>query len=361
MKIWITGIAGFLGGHLTDALRKSNHQIVGNDNFICSSEFDISFRINNELSSIDLDMDCRDYGSMFKALDIFKPDVLIHCAATAHEGLSNFSPSFITRNIYEASVATFSAAIAVGVKRIIFMSSMARYGNGLAKYPCDLDGFEYAGCHEPPFEENNHLSSPIDPYGIAKVASEDTLKALCKLHNVEYVIAVPHSIIGPRQKYDDSYRNVASIMINRALQKKPIYIYGDGLQKRSFSPIEDCLDSLVKMIDAPISGETINIGPDGNEISVLELANMIIDKCEMKTGIKVEIHHLDDRPNEVKNAYCSSDKARKLLGFSPQNNISKCLDEMVEYIYSHGTKPFIYNFPIEIEKGLPKVWANKML
>lgn len=348
MRIWITGINGFLGGHLAEALRDVGHDVGGNDNGVCGTH-DIVYKI-----------DCRFYDNMKVLFEVQKTDVLIHCAATAHEGLSNFSPSFITKNIYEASVATFSAAIAAGVKRIIFMSSMARYG-----------------AQDLPFHEGI-APKPIDPYGIAKVAAEDTLKALCKLHDVEYVIAVPHNIIGPRQRYNDPYRNVASIMINRALQGKPILVYGDGQQTRCFSPVSDCLDSLVKMIDAPINGEIINIGPDQGQITVLELAKIIQEltaktpsadeQAEWQKNNKsvllktvVDIQHVPARPNEVMEAYCSSDKARRLLGFSPKKSLRDCLAEMVRYIKDNGTKPFDYSFPIEIEKGCPLTWKDKLI
>ena len=67
-------------------------------------------------------------------------------------------------------------------------------------------------------------------------------------HDTEYVIAVPHNIIGPRQKYDDPYRNVASIMINMILNNRQPYIYGDGNQKRCFSDIEDSIQLLNQLI-----------------------------------------------------------------------------------------------------------------
>lgn len=334
MKIWITGISGFLGSHLAETLKKLGHTVGGNDSEICSS-----------VPNFYAKTDCCNHAKMLKHLDHLKPDVLIHCAATAHEGLSNFSPSFVTRNIYEASVSTFSAAIASGVRRIIFMSSMARYGIGW-----------FDAGMTPPFHET-YTPNPIDPYGISKVAAEDTLKSLCKLHGVEYVIAVPHNIIGARQRYNDPYRNVASIMINRALQGKPILVYGDGQQKRCFSPISDCLDSLVKMIDAPTNGQIINIGPDSGEITVLELAEIIRDL----TGGTAEIQHLSPRPNEVGVAYCSSDKARELLGYEPRQNIRDCLKQMIDHISSNGTKEFEYGFPIEIEGGCPTTWLNKTI
>ena len=73
------------------------------------------------------DIDCRDFNHMRKAM--VDSDLVFQCAATAHEGLTGFSPSFITKNNYETSGSTFTAAINCGVKRIVFCSSMARYGN----------------------------------------------------------------------------------------------------------------------------------------------------------------------------------------------------------------------------------------
>lgn len=301
--------------------------MAGNDNFICGN-------ISNYLLARKID--CRDYDEMLAALKQYKPDVLVHCAATAHEGLSSFSPSFITRNIYEASVATFSAAIAAGVKRIVYMSSMSRYGIG-----------------SPPFDEGQ-MPLPVDPYAVAKVAAEDTLKILAKTHGIDYSIAVPHNIIGTRQRYTDPFRNVASIMINRCKQGKPPIIYGDGNQTRCFSPISDCIPSLIKMVNGEADGEVINIGPDTGELTINQLAFLVM----RLTGFNGEPIYMPDRPNEVKHAYCSSDKARLLLGYEPKQSIEDCLAEMVAAI---DPQPFVWNFPIEITEGCPKVWMERLL
>ena len=153
-----------------------------------------------------------------------------------------------------ASVSIFSAAINHKVKRIIFCSSMARYGNSQIT----------------PFLESMK-ALPVDPYAISKVASEDVLINLCELNNIEWVIAVPHNIIGPRQKYDDPFRNVVSIMINRMLQSKAPIIYGDGEQKRCFSYIDDCLSCLIPMLDQKdLNKQIINIGPDEEFVTINE-------------------------------------------------------------------------------------------
>lgn len=334
MKIWITGIAGFLGSHLAEALIAEGHQVAGNDSLICGDESNLgTYPCARH--------DCCNFNLMRTSLVCFEPDALIHCAATAHEGLSSFSPSFITRNIYEASVATFSAAIAVGVKRIVYMSSMSRYGSG----------YKYS---QPPFTEDMP-PAPVDPYGIAKVAAEDTLRVLCETHGVNYSIAVPHNIIGIRQRSIDPYRNVAAIMINRCKQGKPPIIYGDGTQKRCFSPIADCLPSLIKMVNGSTDGKIVNIGPDNGEITIKELADKII----ALTGFQGEPIYMSGRPNEVKDAYCSSMLAKMLLGYDPKQSIDDCLKEMVDYIQP---SPFIYDFPIEIlTDRTPKTWSEKLI
>lgn len=338
MKIWITGIAGFLGSHLADRLISEGHEVWGNDYLLCHSD-------QNYCPSQYEYVDCRDFNSMKMSLDNFKPEVLIHCAATAHEGLSSFSPSFITQNIYESSVATFSAAISAGVKRIIYMSSMSRYGRGNVE----------PGYPELPFTETYHSTAPVDPYGVAKVAAEETLKILCETHDVKWSILVPHNIIGIRQRSIDPFRNVASIMINRCKQDKPPIIYGDGEQKRCFSPIDDCLPSIVKAVHGEADGEVVNIGPDSGEITIKELAYKIIKL----TGYEGHPIYMDDRPNEVKNAYCSSAKARELLGYKEQKSLDECLKEMVDYI---KPEPFVYDFPLEIvTEKTPLTWKDKLI
>lgn len=340
MRVFITGIAGFLGSHLADTLLEEGHQVAGNDSFVCGD------RKNIPDGASFYQVDCCDFDRMKEYFDDFKPDVVVHAAATAHEGLSSFSPSFITRNIYEASVATFSAAIASGVKRIVYMSSMSRYGKECA-----------ASFNGPPFEEW-FKPNPVDPYAVSKVAAEDTLKILCKTHGVDWSILVPHSIIGTRQKYDDPARNVASIMINRCLQGKPPIIYGDGSQVRDFSPVADCIPSIVKAVHGEADGEIVNIGPDAGGITVAELAKKIMVLC----GYEGDPTYFPDRPNEVKVAHCSSAKSRRLLGYKERQSVDDCLEDMVAAVRKSGTKEFNYFFPIEIEnERTPQTWTKKLI
>ena len=331
MKIYITGIAGFLGSHLAKRLQNLGHQIGGNDTMILGDKENLPNNIEFHKT------DCINYDEMVKNLKGY--DIIYHCAATAHEGLSVFSPNFITKNIFQASVSVITASIANNVKKFVFCSSMARYGE-----------------QKTPFTESmNPL--PVDPYAISKVASENVLINLCELNKIEWVIAVPHNIIGPRQKYDDPFRNVVSIMLNRMLQGKAPIIYGDGEQKRCFSYIDDCLSCLLPMLDQPnLNKQIINIGPDEEFTSI----NKIAEICSNITRTNLSPIYKPDRPREVKHATCSAEKARKLLNYKTTTNLEEGIKKTYEYIKNRGSRPFDYHIDIEIKNSLtPKTWTDK--
>jgi len=330
-KILVTGVAGFLGSHLSEKLSQLGYKVVGIDNML--GGYDDNVPKNIEFHN----MDCCDFE---KVKTIMKDvDVVYHCAATAHEGLSVFSPYEITKNNYLASVSIFSAAVNEKVQRIIFCSSMARYGD-----------------QKTPFTEKMN-PKPVDPYAISKVASEEVLKNLCELNNIEWVIAVPHNIIGPRQKYDDPFRNVVSIMINRMLQGKAPIIYGDGEQTRCFSYIDDCLSCLIPMLDQKnLNKEIVNIGPDEEFVTI----NKIAEICSNITGENQKPIYKKDRPKEVKHATCSADKARKILNYKTKISLRDGIEKTFEYIKNRGDRPFDYNINIEINNDLtPSTWKNK--
>ena len=333
MHIFITGIAGFLGSNLAEYYLKKNFTVSGCDNLIGGSLDNIDQNKINFFKA-----DCEDLDTMKRIIK--GADILCHAAAYAHEGLSSFSPVLISNNNVTGSVSVFTAAIINKVKRIVYCSSMARYGS-----------------IKIPFREDDELK-PVDPYGVSKVAAENILKILSKTHNVEYNIAVPHNIIGPRQKYDDPYRNVVSIMINLMLQKRNPIIYGDGNQKRTFSDIDDCIYCLDKLLTDPnVVSQVINIGPDEEYVSINELYRLLSNKLKFN----LEPKYLEDRPNEVKEATCSADKARKILGYKTSVSLDKSLDKMIDYISNKGPKVFQYNYPLEINnEKTPLAWKERL-
>lgn len=333
MKVFVTGAAGFLGSHICEQLEKQGHIVFGVDNLIGGDISNISFLKNFTVA------DCCDLKAMYVAM--LGCDVVYHCAATAHEGLSVFSPHLITKNNYMASVSVITAAIQAKVKRIIYCSSMARYG-----------------AQGTPFKEDMK-PMPVDPYGISKVAGEEVLKCLCNTHGVEWVIAVPHNIIGPKQKYDDPFRNVVSIFLNRMLQNKPPIIYGDGKQIRCFSYVDDCLSALLKMVNNPnVVSQIINIGPDEEFVTIKEVANL----CANITKYNGAFVYTPDRPREVKNAVCSSSKVKKLLDYKTTVFLKEAIEKTYEYIKKEGPKDFKYYLDLEINNAkTPATWKNQLI
>ncbi len=336
MKVFITGVAGFLGSHLADRFIAEGHTVIGIDNLIGG------YRSNVPEGVTFHRVDCLDHNLIDHLLSWNKPDMVVHTAALAYEGLSVFSPFIVTQNIYGATTSVLSLSLKHKVKKFVFCSSMARYGTQKTT----------------PFTETM-TPAPQDPYGIAKLAAEDTLKVLARAHGMEFVIVVPHNIIGPRQKYDDPYRNVVSIMINRMLQGKPPIIYGDGKQVRCFSFISDTVRALYEAcILRDAVGETINIGPDEEEITIQELAERLMKIMDFN-GKPL---YFNDRPCEVKHATCSANKARKILGYKTSTDLDSGLCNMVAWIKRMGTKPFNYHIPIEIySDDLPETWRNRIM
>jgi UDP-glucose 4-epimerase len=331
-SIFVSGVAGFLGSFVADRMIDLGHDVVGCDNLIGGYLDNVNPRVDFH------QVDCNDFREIEKIMN--GCDIVYNCAATAYEGFSVFSPVLVTKNIVTSSVSIFTAAIANKVKRIIHCSSMARYGTNIV-----------------PFVESMN-TNPQDPYGIGKVAAEKLLSNLCEVHGVEYVIAVPHNIIGPRQKYDDPYRNVASIMINLMLQGRQPIIYGTGEQKRCFSFIQDDIDILEQLaFKEGISGETFNIGPDEEFVSINELAAIIANLI----GFDLNPSYVTGRPQEVFLANCSADKIRKVFDYKTKYTLRDGLLEMIDYIKNRGPKPFLYHLDLEINSDItPVTWKNRL-
>jgi UDP-glucose 4-epimerase len=333
MKVFISGIAGFLGSHLADAWLARGAEVVGCDNMSGGD------RANVPHGAVCHEFDCNSLDRLVRAMR--GSAIMYHCAASAHEGLSIFSPWRITQDGIAATAAVVSAACTVRVRRLIYCSSMARYG-----------------AQPVPFVESMK-AMPVDPYGIGKVAGEDLVRNLCSVHGVEWVIAIPHSIYGPRQNYTDPYRNVVSIFANLMLRGRQPYIYGDGSQKRCFSHVDDCVEPLVRMgLDPKAAGEIINIGPDDEFITVLELAETLAGII----GLDLDPVFVNDRPQEVRLSTCSADKARTLLGYCPTVSLKEGLERLVSWMREMGPRPFEYTLPIEIVTAqTPETWVRRLL
>ena len=335
MKFFVTGVAGFLGSHIAERLIFEGHEVVGVDNLIGGYIENVPDKV--DFHNFDLaNLDSLNSGIMKNV------DVVVHSACTAYEGLSVFSPNLIVQNTMQITASMLSASVKAEVPKFIYLSSMARYGEQEIV----------------PFTENM-IPKPQDPYGIAKYASELLVQNLAKSHNFDFSILVPHNIIGPRQKYDDPYRNVASIMINRMLKGLQPVIYGDGEQKRCFSFIQDVISPLMKVCLSDVgNSRIINIGPDEEFVSINELARIIAKIL----NFELNPLYFPGRPGEVINANCSADLAREILKYKTSTSLESGIKELVEWIKKMGPKDFDYNLPIEfVRPDTPRTWVDKLM
>lgn len=332
--VLITGVAGFMGSHLADEFLNRGYHVVGIDNLVGGYKSNIPEGV--EFYEVDLgDFDL--VKNLFYGIDL-----VVHTACTAYEGLSVFSPSLVTRNTSHITTVALSASVRAGVKKFVHMSSMARYGTQ----------------DTVPFTEDM-TPKPQDPYGIAKYAAELLIKNIAETHGMEYVILVPHNIIGPRQKYDDPFRNVASIMINRMLSGKQPIIYGDGMQMRCFSFMQDVINPLMIACETDlVNGKVVNIGPDEEFVTINELSKTIAKIL----NFELDAIYMPGRPQEVKHANCSANLARKLLGYKTTTSLEDGLTELVNWIKEQGIKEFDYHLPLEfVTEKTPRTWTEKLI
>lgn len=334
MKILVTGAAGFIGSHLSEYLAKEGHDVVGIDNLSIG-------RIENVPDNIVFyKLDLRDKPDVKLLCEREKPELVYHLAAWAHEGLSQFMPILITENNYNAFLNLLVPALRSGMKRIVVTSSMSVYGDQPA-----------------PFVEEMKRK-PVDLYAISKVAMEEATEILSKVHGFDYTIVRPHNVYGPKQSITDPYRNVVGIFMNRVMKGVPPIIYGDGEQTRAFSYIDDVIPCFAKLgfLDET-KGEIINIGPR-QEYSVNELANCVLDVF----GSNLKPVHVEDRPQEVKHAYCTVDKAERLLGYKSTIDLKTGVQKMADWVKNLGPQEFQYLDEIELEGDkIPETWQKKII
>lgn len=340
MKVLVTGAAGFMGSHLVDALLNEGHEVYGVDD-LSGGYMD---NVNQKSSFTKLDLQERKATEEY--VNRVKPEIVFHLAADATEGRSQFTPINCTMRNYVAYLNLLIPCIKNGMKKMILTSSMSVYGAQKAPFSEDME------------------RRPEDIYGISKAAMEHATEILSEVHNFKYTIIRPHNVYGPRQNLADPYRNVIAIFINRALQGKHFYVYGEGNQKRAFSYIDDFTPYILKAgFDDVANGEIFNIGPV-QEYSINELASVVLDEFFSDGNIpeNMKPEHLPLRPKEVVDAWCTVDKAEKLLGYKTTVNLREGVRKMVEWAREKGPQEFHYLDDLElVNEETPETWKKRLL
>src|SRR5258708_21853192 len=184
---------------------------------------------------------------------------------------------------------------------------------------------------------------------------------LADVHGFDYTIVRPHNVYGPRQALHDPYRNVVGIFINRILQGKPPIIYGDGKQTRAFSYIDNVTLALAAAgFKSAANKQIINIGPT-KEYTVNTLANEVLLAFGRQAQELIPIH-VEDRPREVKEAYCTNERAKSILGYQTTIEFRHGIRAMVAWAKTIGPQEFRYLDALELEgKKVPETWTKKLI
>lgn len=313
MKMLITGGAGFIGSHLCDEYTKEGHTVLCLDNLMSGNLMNIRHLLDNRNFKL-IKGDVRDLNLLQRVMhDV---DVIFHLAAQIHVDRSYIEPQLTydvnvmgTQNILEV-------ARMYDVKKVIYASTSEVYGS--AQYF--------------PIDENHPLNAP-HPYGASKIAADRMCYAYIQTYGMNISIIRLFNIFGPRQR-DIGYGGVISIFTRRILKNMSPIIYGDGLQTRDYTYIEDAVRAydLILNHNQPIN-EPLNFG-SGREESILDLANMLIDLSSKKDNIKPV--HVEPRIGEVKRLIASITRAKNLLGWEPKCLLEEGLEKFVQWYKDYG-------------------------
>lgn len=255
MKILVTGSTGLIGSNLVRELEKE-HKV---------------FKASRGQG---LDLLNKEKTAAF--INAIKPDVVYHLAANAAESRGQVSPIDMTERNLNIFLNVLVPSINAKVKRFIYTSSVAVYGEA-----------------EVPYAEDD-IPKPKDVYGVNKLACELILKILAKVHKFDYTIFRPHNVYGPHQDMSNPYKNVVALFMRNLIEDKSVTLYGEGKMKRAFSYVDDVIDVLIDGLGEKFTNQTVNVG-SSMDIEV----HTLLEAIEKIAGKKVEKNYLPAREQEI--------------------------------------------------------------
>jgi UDP-glucose 4-epimerase len=328
----VTGCSGFIGSHVARELLGMGHRVVGIDDlsggFVENHPPGLEFRRGSvEDSALIADLFAE---SRF--------DYVFHLAAYAAEALSHFVRRFTYTNNLIGSVNLINAAvISETVRCFVFTSSIAVYGRNQLPMTEDLE------------------PRPEDPYGIAKYAVELDLRAAAGMWKLPSIVFRPHNVYGENQNLGDGHRNVVGIFMNQVMRGEPMRVFGDGLQTRAFTSIDDVAPIIARSIERPEAfGHTFNLGTDTPR-TVLDVARSVAAAFD----VPLRLEHVEQR-HEVRDAFSSHARSRAVFGDLVRDvPLEQGIARMAQWARRVGPREPRYFGAVEVEKGLPASWVRR--
>jgi UDP-glucose 4-epimerase len=309
-KVLVTGGAGFIGSHLVSELIRENCTVRVIDN-LANGKLE-NLRDHLESGRFEFFL-----GSITDPFDVSRAmagmDMVFHlaCLGVRH---SISHPYENHRVNAEGTLLVLQEAYKAGVERFVYCSSSEVYGTA-----------EYVPMPE------NHPTHPCTVYGASKLAGEAYARAYYKTYKLDTVIVRPFNTYGPRSHHEGDAGEVIPKSIVRALNGKPVLIFGDGSQTRDYTFVEDTARGLMEAARCDDAvGLTLNMG-SGYEISIKDVAERIIGMIGDHSS---KIEYQKSRPGEVLRLHADSSMFRKVTNWSPTVSFDEGLSKTIEWFRS---------------------------
>jgi UDP-glucose 4-epimerase len=308
MKILVTGGAGFIGSHLVDALVSAGHDVRVLDDFSSGKRENLS-AVARRVEVIR--GDAADPGTARRAAKGVQ--AVYHEGAVPSVARSVDDPPLSHRANATATVSMLVAARDAGAKRFIYAGSSSVYGDtkGLPK-------------------REMMPTNPLSPYAIGKLTGEIYVRVFYRLYGLEGLTLRYFNVFGPRQDPGSPYSGVISLFTTALLAGRTPVIYGDGLQSRDFTYVENVVNAnLLALTAKGAHGQAVNVAT-GTRITLKRL----LAELARLLGRPPRAEHLPPRPGDVRHSLADISLARKLLGYRPTVDFATGLKRTVDWYRS---------------------------
>lgn len=300
MKTLVTGGAGFIGSHLVDKLLEEGHEVAVIDDLSTGKRENLSKKAEFFKAKVEGD----------KIKDIIRrkrPEAVFHLAAQISVRDSVQNPVADARTNIIGTINLLEAARKNDVKKIVFTSSAAVYGQP--------DRF-------PTPEESE--TSPLSPYGVAKLTGEKYLAYYFEVFRLEFTVLRLANVYGPRQSLGGE-AGVVAIFTNQMLKDRQPVIYGDGEQTRDFVYVKDVARAALKAADSSKTG-VFNVSR-AREVSI----NRIFKEINDLTGAKMKVKREEVKEGDPRRSCLDNAKIKRELGWQPRYGLKEGLKETVSW------------------------------
>ncbi|HEY6908226.1 MAG TPA: NAD-dependent epimerase/dehydratase family protein [Myxococcales bacterium] len=309
-KICVTGAAGFIGGHIAEALLREGHEVTALDDFSSGKRENAAMLAQHARFSL-VEGSIEDVQAVRRAVEGAK--WVFHLAAIPSVPLSMAEPGRTTAVNVSGTVNVLEAARRIGVERVVLACSCAAYGDG----------------PEQPKHEGL-LPRPMSPYAAQKIACELYAQTYTRAYGLPCVALRFFNVYGPRQDPKSEYAAAIPRFTTRLLAGQRPIVFGDGLQTRDFVHVSDVVRANLLAATAPRApGEIINVA-SGKSSSLIELI-ATLKKVIGPGAERLEIEHQAPRAGDLRESSADISRARALLGYEPRVPLAQGLAGVVEF------------------------------